>query len=476
MSELQGRDTTGRTFTPARVAAGGAVLLAALLVALVMLGGGDPGYKVKAQFLNAGQLVKGNLVEVAGVKAGTVSGFEITPDGLAEVELSIDDRYAPLRRGTRVVIRQGSQSSVANRYVDLHLPPENEAGPPFEDGATLGQESTTTSVDFDQFLNIFDRRTRRGLSGFYKGGHRQYAGAGEAANRSLPYFAPQLGAASRLFRELNRDEPALERFLVGSSKFVTALADRDEDLAAVVESLNRTTRALAADKAALSEVIERLPGFMRSANTTYVTLRGTLDELDPFVEASKPVARKLGPVLDELRPFAREARGTVSDLADLARRPGPDNDLLELNRTYPPLAEIALDTKVRNGEPRRGAFPELAQAFRDTAPITAHGRPYTVDLLGWFDDFSHTGAYDALGGFSRVQTYFNAFTISNTSTTPIPLEQQGTVFRQLAKIEQFKRCPGGGEARAKDGSNVLTEQEQAELDCVEAHRAVGPKQ
>ena len=34
-----------------------------------------------------------------------------------------DDDYAPLRRGTRAIVRQASLSGVANRYVDLQLPP-----------------------------------------------------------------------------------------------------------------------------------------------------------------------------------------------------------------------------------------------------------------------------------------------------------------------------------------------------------------
>ena len=42
-----------------------------LLVGIFLFGNvGGGGYSVKADFLNAGQLVKGNLVEVAGVKAG----------------------------------------------------------------------------------------------------------------------------------------------------------------------------------------------------------------------------------------------------------------------------------------------------------------------------------------------------------------------------------------------------------------------
>ena len=204
----------------------------------------------------------------------------------------------------------------------------------------------------------------------------------------------------------------LERFLKDSSRLVTALAEKEGELSPLVNHLNRTTRALGSEKEALAEVVARLPDFMRTANSTYVNLRAALDDVDPLVEASKPVARKLGPYLDELRPFANEAIPTIRDLARLTGSPGPGNDLLELNRTYPPLANIAVDTeqradRLRHGPrgPRaqRGSFPEAAEAFRDSAPIVAQGRPYTPDFVSWFDDSSDR-AYDALGSFSRSQT------------------------------------------------------------------------
>ena len=400
------------------VAAAGAVMAFIALAGLLIFGGG-PSYTVKARFINAGQLVRGNLVQVGGTKAGTVKDFEMSSNGQVDIELEIDEKYAPLKRGTRAIIRQSSQSSVAGRYVELHLPPADQAGDPIDDGGVLEIDQTTTAVDLDEFFNTLDRPTRRSLAAFYEGGYRQWVRRGEEANRGLEYLNPSLSASSRLFRELSKDPPVLERFLVDSSRFVTALAERKEDLAALVGNLNRTTRALGSEKVALAEVVSRLPDFMRQANTTYVNLRAALDDLDPLVEASKPVARKLLPYLAELRPFAREARPTVRDLSLVIRRPGASNDLIELNRTYPVLTEIALDTRERivdaGGRPvnvgrRRGAFPEATEAFRNSAPIVAHGRPYTVDLFGWFDDFSHTGAYDALGSFSRVQTYFNAFT------------------------------------------------------------------
>ena len=281
---------------------------------------------------------------------------------------------------------------------------------------------TTTNVDLDQFFNIFDRPTRKALQDFYKGGQRQYAGRAEAANRGLRYLSPQLAASSRLFAELRHDPPVLERFLVDSSRFVTALSSRRDDLSALIANLNSTTRGLGSEEAALSEAITRFPPFLRQANSTYVNLRAALDDLDPLVNASKPVARKLRPYLGELRPLARDAVPTVRNLRRTVRRPGGANDLRELQQTYPKLEEVALVERRRNGADRRGAFPELSEALRGSAPIIAHGRPYTTDLFGWFDDFSHTGASDALGSFSRVQTYVNAFTVQNgLPTNLIPL-------------------------------------------------------
>ena len=467
-----------------RAAAIAAVAVACVLVAFMLFDGAAPGYTVKARFISGSQLVKGNHVDIGGVKGGLVKELRITPDGQAEITLEIDDRYAPLRHGTRAVIRASGLSSVSGRYVQLMLPSEEDAGGDIPDGGVIHADHTTTQVDLDQFFNIFDRPTRKALRRFYKGGSRQYAGRGDEANEGLPYLNPQLAASTRLFEELRHDPPVLERFLVDSSRFVTALANRRDDLSSLIANLNSTTRALGDENEALAEAIGRLPGFMRQANTTYVNLRFTLDELDPFVEASKPVAKRLRPYLAELRPFAREAVPTVRDMSTVIRKQGDSNDLTELNRTYPGLKDIALVERPRKIDfgtgpvdlgKRRGAFPELSEALTDSAPIIAHGRPYTVDLFGWFDDFSHTGAYDALGSFSRVQTYFNAFTVSEgLPDRLLPLPDRADAFRQIAKLRQVKRCPGASEEPAEDGSNVWSEADQKELDCVDAHRATGP--
>jgi phospholipid/cholesterol/gamma-HCH transport system substrate-binding protein len=447
-----------------RVAAVGAVIAAIVLVALVLFGGaGVGGYKVKARFLNAGQLVKGNPVQVGGVPVGSVGGIEITDDGHAEVELKIDGDHAPLRRGTRAEIRQFSQSGLANRYVDLSLPPHSDDEIP--DGGVIDTDNTVTQVDLDELYNTLDAETRRSLQGFFKGSADQWRDMADEANAGFVYLNPALSTSRRLFNELTRDTPLLQRFLVDSSEAVTALAERRDDLAGLIGNLNDTTRALGSQKEALAESIGRLPPFMRRANTTFVNLRSTLDEVDPLVEASKPVAKRLGPFLSQARAFAADAEPTVRDLSVTISRSGRANDLINLVQTFPPLADIATATKERTFAPggkaypvgeTRGAFQESVDALKGGAGEIGFARPYTTDFLGWFDDFSTTGGgFDALGATARGFITMAPF-----------LHKDSLAFKQ------YKRCPGSAEAPAKDGSNVLPAEERERLDCDETDRAV----
>ena len=450
-----------------RVAAIGAVLVAIVLVGVILFRGSS-AYTVTAQFLNGGQLVKGNPVQSGGVPIGSVGKIEITKNGQAQVALKIKDDFAPLHKGTRATIRQFSLSGIANRYIDLELPTGASRGQ-IADGGRLGVDETRTAVDLDQLFNTLDPRTRRALQGFFKGQARQFRGHGEQANAGLEYLNPSLSTSSRLFRELTRDTPVLERFLVDSSRLVTTLAERRDSLAALIGNLNETTRALGDQKLALAESIGQLPPFMRRANTTFVNLRAALDDVDPLVDASKPVARRLGPFLAEARGFAHGAVPTLRDLSVTIRRRGKNNDLINLMGTVPPLASIALDTRNRSVAPGRrrvavgrvrGAFPESSEAFKRGAPEIALARAYTQDFLGWLDDFSTTGGgFDALGGVARAHINF---------AEGLPAPKPGPLRRG-----QYKRCPGGAEAPASDGSNVLSAEDQQRLQCEESARATG---
>ena len=188
------------------------------------------------------------------------------------------------------MIKQTSLSGIANRYVDLHLGPAD--GAEIEDGGRLGTDETQTAVEIDQFFSIFDPKTRKGLQDTVKGSAELLRGRGQEINRAVKYLNPALSTGTRLFRELSRDEPLLERFLIDSGRFVNALGSAPGRRArARRPTPNTTFRALGNQQAALAESVELLPPFMRRANTTFVNLRNALDDVDPLVDASIPAAR-----------------------------------------------------------------------------------------------------------------------------------------------------------------------------------------
>ena len=460
-------------------------MVAIVVVAIVLFGGGG-GYQVKARFQNGGQLVNGNQVEVGGTPAGSVDDIRITDAGQAEVSMTVDDRYRPLPVGTQAVIRQASQSGIANRYVELELPPGRKTAgkvSTIPNGGTIPITSTTTAVDLDQLFNTLDPPTRRAVTAFFKNSAAEFKGKTTQQRIAFHYLNPALSTSSRLFGELNRDSPLLSRFLQDSSTLVSALAEKRNELASFVGNANATFRALGSQRLALEEAISRFPDFMRQANTTFVNLRAALDDVDPLVNASKPVAKKLQPFLHQLRPLARDARPTIRDLARVVLYPGKNNDLLNLEDSFPPLALAALDKKNRSIDfgsgtksvgKVRGAFPETSEALTKSAPIVAFGRPYTPELFGWFDDFSTSGPNDAEGGFSRSTTRFNLFDLSGSSPTLIAPSARLATLAKLGRVGQFRKCPGSAEEPAADSSNVYSPAERATLDCTEKARATGP--
>jgi phospholipid/cholesterol/gamma-HCH transport system substrate-binding protein len=104
-------------------AGAGVVVVAVLLVSLVRIRGGG-GHTVTAEFLNGGRLGPGNPVRVAGADVGTVEDLSISKNGEALIRFTVVEEYAPLRRGTRAMIKQTSLSGIANRYVTSTWAPQ----------------------------------------------------------------------------------------------------------------------------------------------------------------------------------------------------------------------------------------------------------------------------------------------------------------------------------------------------------------
>src|SRR2546421_8479596 len=104
--------------TVARGAALGALVLAVVIVAVLLLNSGG-GTQYKMQFQTAGQLVKDDDVQIGGRRVGSVRDITLTNNNLAQVTIEVDKPFAPLHEGTKATIRAASLSGIAKRYNSL---------------------------------------------------------------------------------------------------------------------------------------------------------------------------------------------------------------------------------------------------------------------------------------------------------------------------------------------------------------------
>ncbi|MFL5843948.1 MAG: MlaD family protein [Solirubrobacteraceae bacterium] len=446
--------------TAARGVALGALVVAVVVVAVVLLGGGST-HDYELTFDNAGQLVKGDDVQVGGRRIGSVNKIELTDNNQARISVSVEEPYAPLHVGTRATIRTTSLSGVANRYIAL-TPAANNA-PKIEDGGTLTSEATTSPVDLDQLFDTLDEPTRKALQNVIKGSATQYEGRGELNNRAARYFNPAISTAARLVNEVNRDQQAFEDLIVHGAKVTTALAERRSDITGLVSNASRTAGAIGDENVALSEALSLLPDTLRKGNTTFVNLRATLDDLDELTDASLPATKRLAPFFRALRPLVADARPTIKDLRLLVTRSGSGNDLIDLLGKAPKLASEAKTT-----------FPHTIEALQKSVPVLSFIRPYTPDFMGWIRDFGQGAAnYDANGHYARIQPIFNAFQFTDTPAggvlTPRPNDER------LSSIPSgnLRRCPGSASQPAADGSSPYRDL-GGTLDCDPSEVLPGP--
>ncbi len=432
-----------------RIAALVALGIAIVAVVLIVFSGGS-SYHVYAVFQDASQLVSGDQVDVAQAPIGTISNITLTQNGMARIEINISNSsYTPLRQGTIATVRVPSLSSVANRYVELRLAPGNAA--PIPNGGTIEPQYTNSAVNIDEIFNTLNGPTRKGLQDLIQGSASQFNGQASKAQAAWKYLNPAVAASSVLFEQINRNTKSFTDFLVKTGNLMGDIASRQADLSALVEHLSTTTGALANQHVALGESIQRLPGFMRLANTTFVNLRSALDDLTPLVNASKPVAPKLQALLQQLKPLAIDSVPTVVALSKAIHKPGPNNDLIDLVRKGVPLADATVKNVYADGKTRFGAFPETVKALEPSTKELAFDRPYSVDLTGWFEGYSHPGGYDANGGYARIAPVVGAYSLSTGGLLNLiaPAKRLNFLKNLIPEgklaIDQGNRCPGSME-------------------------------
>ena len=428
--------------------AAGALGIVVLVIAyLIFAGGGGATYHL--MFPNAGQLVRGDQVQVGGVPVGAVTNIELTHSFKARVTIYVKAPLTPLHRGTVAQVRVPSLATVANRYIAL-TPGPNSA-PALRDGATLPASATKEVVDLDTLFDTLNPATRRGLQKVIQGFAEQVAGVSRAYGQSVEYFPAATAATDHFLHELSLDQPVFTHFIVETAKAVTTLAARKEPLTDLIGNADTTFQAIGSRQEDLANGLKELPLTLQAGNEAFAGIPSTFAALTTLVETSKPTSKPLNTLFTRLQPLLVTATPVVHNFAQAFSRPGANNDLTEFAEALPELA-TALTT----------AAPASIQALRESVPITAVFGPYTPDLEGTLRTFGQAGSYyDANGHYVRIAPLFPDFKIgANNNLTPANLTQalEGIVSHQV------RRCPGSATQPAGDGSSPFTDGEALSCD------------
>ena len=446
--------------TIARAAAIGSLAVAIIAVAVLMFGGGG-GTEYTVRMQTANQLVKGNEVQVGGRAVGEVTDIKLSDDNQADIKVTINDDFAPLRQGSSVTVRVPSLPSIANRYLSLHPGPNN--APEIPDGGVVDLDETTNAVDLDQLFNTLDPKTRKGLQGVLQGFGTWYVGQSENLAQTFEYLPKSFGNLSRVMEELGRDQKAFESFVVNGAKAVSAIAERRDDLAELVTTGTGFARALGEENVALDRSLAAFPDVLRQGSVTFRNLTLALDDLDRLTDVSKPAIRGLAPFLGRFADLFATMRPTFRDFRLLVNAPGRFNDTTDLFRVAPELERISRESS-RNS----------VQALKSGQDEVEFFRPYAPDIAAWITHFSQVPAYyDANGHYARVLPIFNAFRFDETANELTALTPQERV--SILNQRGVKFCPGGATQPSSDGSNpFLDDGKLGPEDCDPTQRPSGP--
>jgi ABC-type transporter Mla subunit MlaD len=314
-----------------------ALLLAALVavVIVVVVSKDDSGsYKVRAIFENAGFVIPGEDVKVAGVKIGTIDSVDVTDDKQAAVVLKITDPgYQDFRKDAECTVRP--QSLIGERFVECELTQARapDTNPPpaldqIEHGPGKGDyllpvENTSKSVDLDLVNNIMRLPVRQRLSVILDELGIGVAGRGEDLNVVIRRADPALKEVDKVLKILASQNETLKSLAVDSDTILGPLARERRHVSGAIENSNAVARATAAERVALAADIERLPLFLNQLTPTMVRLGALSDQMSPVVSDLGAAAPDINRMIFELGPLAKAGIPAVQSLGQAAEQGTP---------------------------------------------------------------------------------------------------------------------------------------------------------
>src|SRR5690348_10239458 len=223
------------------------------------------GYRFTVSFKEAGQLAQEADVRISGVSVGKVKAIEPDPQtGLSDATIQIDERYAPLPRDTRAMLRQ--KTLLGETYVTLTPGHPSEGTIP--DGGQLAQGQVASTVELDEIFRAFDAPTRDAFRRWMDQLAVASDGRGTDVNAALGQLPSFTTDTTTLLKILNGQQPAVRRLVADTGTVFNALSARDDQLRSLIDNANNVFETTAARDTELADTFRILPTFERESTLT----------------------------------------------------------------------------------------------------------------------------------------------------------------------------------------------------------------
>ena len=307
----------------------GAVCAVVLLFVLLGAGGGTGGYRVRAIFDNAANVVSGEDVKTAGAVIGSVDSLDVTKDKRAVVVLKIDLRgFAPFRADAHCTIRP--QSLIGEKFVECStgsarapVLPRIPNGQPGAGQHLLPVTGTSSPVDLDLVNDTLRIPFRQRFAILINEFGTALAGRGDELNQAIHRANPSLRDTDRVLAILASQNHTLSQLASESDRVLTPLAARRRQIGDFVQQANTTATATAERSADIVRSFQRLPSYLSQLTPTLTDLGRLSDDMTPVLIDLDRAAPSLARFVLELGPFSRAATPALRALGKSTDVGGP---------------------------------------------------------------------------------------------------------------------------------------------------------
>lgn len=305
-------------------------------------------YQVTGYFASADQVVAGNEVVMNGVPVGRVESVAVAPDASeagALIKLDIDRRYAPIRQGTKAVIRPKGLLGVM--FVEL----QPGGGRAISGGGSIPLHDTASPVTLDEVNDIFDPRTRAYVHTLTVQGGATFQGRGADVNALLTQLPALSRDAQDISAQLAQRDQELDALAQEFDKVAGMMASEAEALKSDLRNGADLLDVLAAHQAklqqelveadaALAKVNQALSGHERDLNAILKQMPALLDSLRTFQDDSAAALGVLGPCTGDILDTLKEMQSATGYKTSSGASDGQGFELRTYaNNARPPGAE-----------------------------------------------------------------------------------------------------------------------------------------